>query len=60
MTRCLYMYHILSEGEERLMMKQWKGVGRELVAELGKKEGLCPVVFQVSFWKGIFSCVLLV
>jgi len=41
-----YMYHILSEGEERMMVKQWQGVGGELVAELGKKEGHCSDVFQ--------------
>jgi hypothetical protein len=54
------MYHILSEGEERMMVKQWQGVGGELVAELGKKEGHCSDVFQESFWLAIFSGVVLV
>jgi len=55
-----YMYHILSEGEERMMVKQWQGVGGELVAELGKKEGHCSDVFQESFWLAIFSGVVVV
>jgi len=50
------MYHISSEGGRE---DDGETVAR-LVTELGKKEGHCPVVFQVIFWKGIFSGVLLV